>query len=179
MGTRLRSCIRVRSRAGADGARIRGICACAARSLRKAIHRCTYTVYVYTMHACIYIHAHLATPTNGSPMRARRAHVLRPCARMCACALWRPRIRADTCERVPSASTAGGLGSQAFGGASAFNANIGAWNTARVTTLSEVCAAFCMHYTYTCMSLCVGTAGLCVCARANTRHVCESDALSL
>jgi hypothetical protein len=26
----------------------------------------------YMMHACIYIHARLATPTNGSPMRARR-----------------------------------------------------------------------------------------------------------
>jgi hypothetical protein len=34
-----------------------------------------------------------------------------------------------------------GLGSQAFQSASAFNANIGAWNTARVTTLSNVCAA--------------------------------------
>jgi hypothetical protein len=34
------------------------------------------------------------------------------------------------------------LGSQAFDGAAAFNANIGAWNTARVTTLDLVCAAF-------------------------------------
>ncbi len=34
------------------------------------------------------------------------------------------------------------LGSQAFAHASAFNANIGAWNTARVTCLAEVCAAF-------------------------------------
>jgi hypothetical protein len=33
-------------------------------------------------------------------------------------------------------------GSQAFWSASAFNANIGAWNTASVTTLSYVCAAF-------------------------------------
>ncbi len=33
------------------------------------------------------------------------------------------------------------LGSQAFSSASAFNANIGAWNTASVTTLSYVCAA--------------------------------------
>ena len=36
----------------------------------------------------------------------------------------------------------GWLGSQVFNGASAFNANIGAWNTAAVTTLSNVCAAF-------------------------------------
>jgi surface protein len=35
----------------------------------------------------------------------------------------------------------GWLGSQAFQGASAFNANIGAWNTASVTTLFAVCAA--------------------------------------
>jgi surface protein len=36
----------------------------------------------------------------------------------------------------------GWLGAQVFNGASAFNANIGAWNTAAVTTLSYVCAAF-------------------------------------
>ncbi len=36
----------------------------------------------------------------------------------------------------------GRLGSQAFNTASWFNANIGAWNTAAVTTLSSVCAAF-------------------------------------
>ncbi len=34
------------------------------------------------------------------------------------------------------------FGSQAFYGASAFNANIGAWNTASVTDLLGVCAAF-------------------------------------
>jgi hypothetical protein len=33
------------------------------------------------------------------------------------------------------------LGSQAFLGANVFNANIGAWNTAAVTSLSSVCAA--------------------------------------
>jgi hypothetical protein len=32
------------------------------------------------------------------------------------------------------------LGLQAFQGALAFNANIGAWNTASVSTLSWVCA---------------------------------------
>ena len=35
----------------------------------------------------------------------------------------------------------GGFGAQAFGSASAFNANIGAWNTASVTSLYQVCAA--------------------------------------
>jgi hypothetical protein len=34
------------------------------------------------------------------------------------------------------------LGAQAFYSASAFNANIGAWNTASITSLSSVCAAF-------------------------------------
>jgi hypothetical protein len=48
------------------------------------------------------------------------------------------RNRASPC---PSASTACGFGAQAFDSASAFNANIGAWNTARVTTLYQVCAA--------------------------------------
>ncbi len=46
--------------------------------------------------------------------------------------------RASPC---PSASTACGFGAQAFLSASAFSANIGAWNTARVTDLSAVCAA--------------------------------------
>jgi hypothetical protein len=93
---------------------MRGMCASATRSLRNAIHRCNTHRYGtrYMMHACIYIHGRLATRTNGSPMRARRtharAHVLRPCARACARAIGRPRIRADTCERVPSAWTAGG-----------------------------------------------------------------------
>ena len=46
--------------------------------------------------------------------------------------------RASPC---PSASTACGFGAQAFNSASAFNANIGAWNTARVTDVTQVCAA--------------------------------------
>ncbi len=45
------------------------------------------------------------------------------------------------CEPFPSASTACGFGAQAFESASAFNADIGAWNTARVTSLYLVCAA--------------------------------------
>jgi hypothetical protein len=45
------------------------------------------------------------------------------------------------CEPCPSAWTACGLGAQAFRSAAAFNANIGAWNTASVSNLYEVCAA--------------------------------------
>ena len=48
------------------------------------------------------------------------------------------RNRASPC---PSAWTACGFGAQAFNSASAFNANIGAWNTAAVNTLYGVCAA--------------------------------------
>jgi hypothetical protein len=47
--------------------------------------------------------------------------------------------RASPC---PSAWTPCGFGAQAFDSAKAFNANIGAWNTARVTSLTYVCAAF-------------------------------------
>ena len=51
-----------------------------------------------------------------------------------------PRNR-EPCGPFPSAWTACGFGAQAFYSASVFNANIGAWNTAAVTTLSAVCAA--------------------------------------
>ena len=84
-----------------------------------------------------YIHAH--SYIDGCSIHA--PHV---CVRMRAraCAMARPRIRADTCERLPVGVDRRWLGAQAFRSASAFNANIGAWNTARVTDLSWVCAAF-------------------------------------
>ena len=71
-------------------------------------------------------------------------HTRPTCASVCAraCAIGRPRIRAETCERLPVGVDRGWLGGQAFQSASAFNANIGAWNTASVTTLFNVCAAF-------------------------------------
>jgi hypothetical protein len=77
-------------------------------------------------------------------MRARTADARTCCAhvRACGCVFWRTRIRAEPCEPVPSARTACGFGAQAFHDASAFNANIGAWNIARVTSLNSVCAAF-------------------------------------
>ncbi len=71
--------------------------------------------------------------------RARAALGL---ARTRGCGFGFPRICAEPCEPFLSAWTACGFGSQAFSNASAFNANIGAWNTARVTALSSVCAAF-------------------------------------
>ena len=65
------------------------------------------------------------------------------CARVGGLVL-RARPEPETLNRAspcPSASTACGFGAQAFISASAFNANIGAWNTAAVTTLASVCAA--------------------------------------
>ncbi len=53
-------------------------------------------------------------------------------------------LKPETLNRVsrcPSASTACGFGAQALSNAKAFNADIGAWNTAAVTSLSLVCAA--------------------------------------
>jgi hypothetical protein len=128
-------------------------------------------------------------------MRARRtrARVLRPCARACVRVRFgRPGIRADTCERIRSAWTAGGFGSQAFSfAAAAFNANIGVWNTARVTSLSEVCAAFPARAARQCKRDALGgcsvrrgplcaaaTADVCLCANVWARacavvHVCR------
>ena len=71
-----------------------------------------------------------------------RAARVRPCARARACAIERARIRADTCERLPAGVDRGWLGAQAFSSAKAFNANIGAWNTASVSNMASVCAAF-------------------------------------
>ncbi len=47
----------------------------------------------------------------------------------------------QVCEDFPSVWSAVRFGSQAFYSAISFNANIGAWNTARVTDLYAVCAA--------------------------------------
>jgi hypothetical protein len=72
--------------------------------------------------------------------RAQRAASVR--ARVRACAIGRPRIRADTCERPGVGVDRMWLGSQALNSASAFNANIGAWNIACVSNMAYVCAAF-------------------------------------
>ena len=79
-------------------------------------------------------------------MRGRYGHARAPhvCVRVRARmrAIRRPRIRAETCERLPVGVDRGWLGAQAFLLATAFNADIGAWNVAAVTTLTQVCAAF-------------------------------------
>ena len=81
-------------------------------------------------------------------MRARATDARTCCAHVRArrgCGYRRARIRAEPCEPFPSARTACGFGAQAFYSASAFNANIGAWNTASVSTMAYVCAASSMQ----------------------------------
>ncbi len=75
--------------------------------------------YIYVcVFMYVYMYTHTHTHTHTSQMTAL-------CLRT---------LRAAVDLRV--------LGSQAFYRASAFNANIGAWNTAAVTGLTSVCAAF-------------------------------------
>jgi hypothetical protein len=100
-------------------------------------------VLIVTINAHSYIDAHsyMEDRITDACAHRRRAYVLLSCARACGCGFGRTRIRAEPCEPFPSAWTACGFGAQAFSSASAFNANIGAWNTARVTSLAYVCAA--------------------------------------
>ncbi len=58
---------------------------------------------------------------------------------LCAAALPRRRAHARMCVRFHRRG-ARLVGSQAFSYASAFNANIGAWNTAAVSNMAAVCA---------------------------------------
>jgi hypothetical protein len=62
-------------------------------------------------------------------------------ARRHVCAWARPHPRRRV-RALPAAAERRVLGSQVFQSVPAFNANIGAWNTARVTSLFRVCAAF-------------------------------------
>jgi hypothetical protein len=83
---------------------------------------CVY-MFIY-----IYIFAHIYTHTHAHTHTRARTHAH---TYMYVSAL-------HTCDVFPSALDRAWLGSQAFGSASAFNANIGAWNTARVTDLTTV-----------------------------------------
>jgi surface protein len=89
------------------------------------------------------IHMHISTSVRVSTRVSTRAS-WRMCVSVClgahvtALHLRAPRATVDL--RV--------LGSQAFFSATAFNANIGAWNTASVTNMFWVCAVF--HQIFTC-----------------------------
>ncbi len=62
-------------------------------------------------------------------------------AHVCECVFGRPCIHAATVRGLSIGEDRMWLGSQAFRAAFAFNANIGAWNTASVTAFSQACAA--------------------------------------
>jgi hypothetical protein len=78
----------------------------------------------------------MRAPARDGDGSAARARVCGPC-----CGLGLNAENLNCASPCPSASTACGFGAQAFYSASAFIANIGAWNTASVTTLYGVCAA--------------------------------------
>jgi hypothetical protein len=61
-----------------------------------------HTVHVYVMHEYIYIHVRLATPMNGSPMRARRTHA----PTCCVCVRARVRVRLGARASVPTHASA-------------------------------------------------------------------------
>jgi hypothetical protein len=105
-------------------------------------------LWVCVLHAYIYIHhpfTCMCENRSGFCMRApvRDGDGSAVCARVGGLVLRaRPKTLNPTpCEPFPLASTACRFGAQAFNYAYAFNANIGAWNTASVTTLERVCAA--------------------------------------
>ncbi len=66
---------------------------------------------------------------------------MRARARTCVCARALP-ASAPSVRALHAAVELRTVGSQVFHSAMAFNANIGAWNTARVKSLDSVCAAF-------------------------------------
>ncbi len=115
--------------------------------VRSAIHRWnahTQCVYTQCMHASVSmrIWLHRRTDRRCGPAahtRARAASV-RPRVRVCDRAPTHPLRH----MRAPSrpAVDRGWLGAQVFNTASAFNADIGSWNTASVSLIYEVCAAF-------------------------------------
>ncbi len=94
------------------------------------------SIYLY-----IYIHIH----TYISVMRVCLTYAP-TCACVCAyvraCVFGRTCIRDEMCEPYPSAWIVFWLGAQAFNTAEAFNANISLWNTASLTNMDNVCAAF-------------------------------------
>jgi hypothetical protein len=129
----------------ADDAAVHCMRANATRFLSKAIDGThAYLVFIDMAYSYVSTSMRLATQGNGSPMRACNTHAptgAPACARAPACVFGRPRIRAEYVRALSVGVDRVWLGSQAFYQASAFNANIGAWNTASVTTLASVRAA--------------------------------------
>ncbi len=111
-------------------------------------------IHMYTgMYICMYMfiyiymkhleHNYASVYVDVPPTYSRA--IARPFGCPCACGFGRTRT-APQCastfrRRGARRRAAAWFGSQAFGVASAFNSNIGAWNTARVSDMSNVCAA--------------------------------------
>jgi hypothetical protein len=106
------------------------ICVCVCVRVLQA-YTCSIQLSVYVRIGRGYVCVHLCAMVMD-----------RLCAHASAgscCALG---LKPETLNRAsPYPWTACGFGAQAFYKASAFNANIGAWNTASITTLASVCAA--------------------------------------
>jgi hypothetical protein len=100
---------------------------------------CLLHAYTYIIHVSVYVRI-----GRGDVCVHQCAMVMdRLCAHALAGSCCGLGLNPETLNRAspcPAAWTACGFGAQAFLSASAFNANIGAWNTARVTVLYGVCA---------------------------------------
>ncbi len=99
-------------------------------------------VYIYNRrkgHASISMRGWLHRRTDRR-CGARRTCAPACCVRVCVCDLAPTHPRRHVLARSAGVDRVW-LGSQAFHQASAFNAHIGVWNTAAVTSLYEVCAA--------------------------------------
>jgi surface protein len=139
---------RVRTRAGT---RLRGAVGVGTAARRGGSVHASECIYIYVCVCVLYVHTYIIHLSVY--VRIGRGDVcVHQCAmvmdRLCAHALAGSccglGLKPETLNRAspcPSAWTACGFGAQAFYGASAFNANIGGWNTAAVTTLFYVCAA--------------------------------------
>ncbi len=112
----------------------------------ECMYVCVYVCMCICMCVCMYLCACVCAWILYSDVEERisdaylhhiRAHV---CIHECTRAYPRRSVRALSVgvDRVR-------FGPQAFASATAFNANIGAWNTASVTDLSSVCAAWFRH----------------------------------
>jgi surface protein len=102
------------------------------------------SIYIQYMHIHPGLYAFLFACERRAPRRTLHHIRARVCASMraCVCAhgvCERTRIRTE-CTSTSRRRRPRAVDSQAFVSATAFNANIGAWNTARVTSFSTVCA---------------------------------------
>jgi hypothetical protein len=109
------------------------------------VHSCAvcWIVFIYILYSCTLSFTHSSSYVSTSPRRTLHHIRAEVCVHACVCV----RARVCGCTRIRTECTSTSrrrrpraVESQAFFSATAFNANIGAWNTARVTSFHEVCA---------------------------------------